>query len=239
MANKERANTTVGATGPRVDETEKNTVSGQVQANLLATFDEIDFDAATGDLGISSLNPQERHGLGANSVSGHNYGGPNAGANDDPNMYARGIDQGPNDAGYADLDGSDFSENPRNLPHVPPREGFSNCWIKWFEADGNIDRDLQRMIKRGYAPVSVDSVSLDVSRFMQKRKAFDGADMLSVSGMVLCEIPLARLNRLTQMEKEQHKRNEAATLRSAQDANAEANRRGASMQIGIDSNDRM
>lgn len=45
--------------------------------------------------------------------------------------------------------------------------------------------------------------------------------MLSVSGMVLC-IPLARLRRLTQLEKEQHQRNEKATLRTASEANREA-----------------
>lgn len=238
MANKERANTTVGATGPRADEAERNTVSGREQANLLATFDEVDMEEATGGLGITPLNPQERHGSGGNSVSGHRYGGPNAGANDDPNMFSRGIDQGPNDAGYPDLDGDDYSENPRNLPHVSPRDGFSNCWIRWFEQDGTIDRDLQRMIKRGYTPVSIADVPITISRFMQKRKGFDGADMLSVSGMVLCEIPTARLKRLSEMEQEQHRRNESSTLRSAQDANADANRRGSSMQIGVTSLDR-
>lgn len=238
MANKERANTTVGATGPRVDETENNTVSGQAQANLLATFDEVDFADAAGALGITPLNPQERHGPGANSVSGQSYyGGPNAGANDDPNIISRAVD--PNDAGYASLDGSDFSETPRNLPHIEPREGFSNCWVRWFEPNGEIDRDLQRMIRRGYTPVPVDAVSKRDAMFLQKRKGFDGSDMLSVSGMVLCEIPLQRLRQLTEAEKLQHRRNEKATLQSAQDANRDALQRGSgSMQIGYEGSDR-
>lgn len=238
MANKERANTTVGATGPRVDETKNNTVSGQAQENLLAKFDDVDFEAMTGGLGITPLNPQERHGSGANSVSGQYYGGPNTGANDDPNMFAQGDTTGPNDPGYPSIDGSDFSENPRNLPHVKPREGYSNCWIRWFEGDGNVDRDLQRMIKRGYRPVQPSDVPRDIAMFLQKRKGFDGADMLSVSGMVLCEIPEERLAQLMRNETLQQRRNEAATLRSAQDANSDAAKRGSGMQIGLEASDR-
>jgi len=200
----------------------------------MATFDDVDFDAM--DMaGTSSLNPQERHGLGASSVSG-NYGGPNA-ASPDPNMFSQGTDIGPNDPGYPDLDGSDDSENPRNLPHIEPRAGYSNCWVRWFEASGEIDRDLQRMIKRGYTPVPPNQIPAKQAMFLQKRKGFDGADMLSVAGMVLCEIPTARLNRLILQEKEQHIRNERATLQSAQDANKDAARRGAGMQIGYEGSD--
>lgn len=239
MANKERATSTGGANGPRGDESKANTVSPQAQNALLATFDDLDM-SDLGDAGNSSTNPQERHGLGGISVSDQSryHGGPNLGANDDPNMAARGYAEDPNDAGLPPIDGSDYSENPRNLPHIPPREGFSNCWVSWFLPDGNINQDLQRMIRRGYAPVPVEAVSKDIARFLQKRKDFDGNDMLSVSGMVLCEIPLARLKKLTQIEQEQHQRNEKATLTSAQDANRDASRHGSSMQIGIEQHDR-
>lgn len=239
MAKNSGANRTDGANGPRGDEPEKNTVSQQAQDALLQTFDDVDFGEA-GTLGISSLNPQERHGSGGNSVIGQRYlGGPNAGANDDPNMGAQGFLSDPNDAHLPSFDGDDLSENPRNLPHIPPREGFSNCWICWFQPDGNVHQDLQRMIRRGYAPVSVSDVPVEIARFLQKRKGFDGNDMLAVSGMVLCEIPLSRLKRLTQMEQEMHMRNEQATLRTAQEANRDAMRRGAGeMQIGISQSDR-
>lgn len=239
MANKSGANRTAGADGPRGDEPKTNTVSEQAQDALLQTFDDVDFGEA-GDLGISSLNPQERHGLGANSVIGQRYmGGPNVGANDDPNMGAQGFRLDPNDAHMPSFDGDDFSESPRNLPHIPAREGFSNCWICWFQPDGNVHQDLQRMIRRGYAPVAVSDVSPEIARFLQKRKGFDGNDMLAVSGMVLCEIQTSRLKRLTQMEQEMHMRNEQATLRTAQEANRDAVKRGAGdMQIGVSQSDR-
>lgn len=238
MAKNTGANRTDGANGPRDDESKENTVSGQAHAGLLATFDEVDFTAMDAPLGISSLNPQERHGSGAVRSAVNHYGGPNEGANDSPNMFSQGFDISPNDAGNASLDGADDFENPRNLPHINPRDGYSNCWIRWFEASGEIDRDLQRMIKRGYTPVDPKAVPPTTARFLQKRKGFDGADMLSVSGMVLCEIPSARLARLTEAEKQQHRRNEQATLSSAQDANKDAARRGSGMQIGLDAADR-
>lgn len=239
MAKNDRATSTGGANGPRGDEPKANTVSQQAQNALLATFDDVDF-GTMGDAGNSSLNPQERHGSGGISVSDQNryIGGPNVGANDDPNMGARGYADDPNDAHLPSLDGSDYSENPRNLPAIKPRDGFSNCWVSWFLPDGNINQDLQRMIRRGYTPVAVDAVPIEISRFLQRRKGFDGSDMLSVSGMVLCEIPLARLKKLTEMEQEQHRRNERATLTSAQDANRDAARYGSSMQIGIEQSDR-
>lgn len=240
MANKNGATSTDGANGPRDDESKANTVSGQAQAKLLATFDEVDFNSMSDQLGISPLNPQERHGSGAvrSAVNNRNYGGPNEGANDDPNMFSQGFDVSPNDAGMPSLDGSDDFENPRNLPHIPARDGYSNCWIRWFEASGEIDRDLQRMIKRGYTPVAPSAVAATTTRFLQKRKGFDGSDMLAVSGMVLCEIPTERLRRLTEAEKQQHRRNEQATLQSAQDANKDAMRRGSGMQIGYEGQDR-
>lgn len=240
MAENKRANRTVGANGPRGDEPETNTVSQQAQDNLLATFDDIDLEAAAGDLGISSLNPQERHGSGANSVIGQRYvGGPNAGANDDPNMGAQGFLSDPNDPHYPSLDGDDFSESPRNLPNIKPRDGFSNAWIAWFQPNGEVHQDLQRMIRRGYSPVPVEAIPVEVARFLQKRKGFDGSDMLCVSNMVLCEIQTSRLQRITERETELHRRNEQATLRTAQEANRDALRRGAgAMQIGIDQSDR-
>lgn len=240
MANNKRATGTDGANGPRGDESKDNTVPKQAQDHLLATFDDVDFGEINDGLGITQLNPQERHGSGGNSVSGQRYlGGPNAGANDDPNMGAHGYLQDPNDPQMPSFDGDDFSENPRNLPHIPPRPGFSNCWIAWFMDDGNIHRDLQRMIRRGYSPVPVSAVPESTARFLQKRRGFDGGEMLSVSGMVLCEIQTERLERLTQAEKDLHKRNERATLTSAQDANRDAMNRGAGgMLIGIDQSDR-
>lgn len=238
MANKERATSTGGANGPRGDEPKANTVSQQAQNALLATFDDIDM-SDLGDAGNSSLNPQERHGLGGISVSDQSryIGGPNGGANDDPNMGAHGFASDPNDAHLPSLDGDDFFENPRNLPAIKPRDGFSNCWVAWFMPDGNIHPDLQRMIRRGYSPVPVDAVPIETARFLQKRKGFDQSDMLSVSGMVLCEISLSRLRRLTEMEQELHYRNERATLTSAQDANRDAGRSGSSMRIGIEQKD--
>lgn len=236
MANKQGVNSTAGATGPRGDEPKENTANQQVPAALLQTFDEVDFSQME-PLGINPLNPQERHGSGVNSVSGQNRYGPNSGANLDPNMFSQDSGRGPNDAGNPSFEGEDFSENPRNLPHILPRDGYSNCWVRWFTADGQIDGELQRMMRRGYSPVAVSDVPMRDAMFLQKRKGFDGADMLSVSGMVLCEIPLSRLNSLMKKEQEAHQRNEKATLKSAQDANQAAGRRGSGMQIGIDSSD--
>lgn len=207
---------------PRADEAKQSTAPQQGQdAALFTTFEDLDAQLGINDeagAGASQFNPQERHGL-RDSVSGYTDERP-----------VKSPTEGAGYPAYPLDDGVDLTEIARQLPHIAPREGYVNAWISWFAPDGSIERTLQGMMKRGWTPVPIGEISAQDAMFLQTRKGFD-TDVYSSSGMVLCEMPVSRHERIIEAEAELHRRNEQATLDEAHQANRYGQKRGVGMRI--------